>query len=85
MEGQRLVLADLTIIEGGHGGADGNYLWLRIPNWTMAQVAGKFCDPSATQRVVFQYGEMEEVFEGFTDCVILMKDGEEIAVSLMKG
>ena len=54
---------------------------------TVAGIAVAFADPSATSRIVFRYGENEDVFEGFTRLLSVNTDvwGENtITISLAK-
>ena len=87
MEGVRLILNDGTIIENGRCGyADGS-LWAHLPTgYTMQQAASLFFDAEKTSKIVFQYGDMSEEYDGFTECVNLYinTDGE-IWVCLKKG
>ena len=82
MEGNRLILNDGTVIENGRAGKADKILWLWLPGWTMAQAAEIFFDPAKTGKIIFQYGEMEDVFTNYTNCTSLMMDSGEIAVSL---
>ena len=85
MEGQRLILKNGTVIEDGRAGFFDGSLWLWMPGLTMAEAAAIAFDSSATSRIIFQYGDMEDVHSGYTVCTILMQDGNEIAVCLVKG
>ena len=69
MEGIRLILNDGTVIENGRAGYAEGRLWCYIQGLTMVQTAGLFFDTYKTARIVFQYGEMEDVYEGYTNCV----------------
>ena len=81
----RLILNDGTVIEGGHAGLAGGYLWMWLPGWTMLQAAEKFLNPEVTSRISFELSETE-VYEGYTNCTVLMvRDGEEFAVCMTKG
>lgn len=86
MEGERLILADGTIIENGRAGSAGGVLWLYVPGWTMANAAQIFMNSVMTHRIRYEYGEMADTYEGFTVCKVLMDDGEGmISVCLAKG
>lgn len=85
MEGIRLILNDGTIIENGRAGYTEGCLWCYLTGYTMQQVAMLFLDDSKTARIVFQYGEMEDVYEGFTVCKHMMTEEGRIAVCLVKG
>lgn len=81
--GQRLIFADGTKAEDASCGLAENRLWLWFPGWEMAQVAGVVFDPSATQRIIFEYGEMADVHDLFTVCTNLFIDGEGIVSACM--
>ena len=42
-------------------------------------------NPAKTETIWFQYGEMEDQFVGYTDCVSIMERGAEISVCLKRG
>lgn len=84
--GQRLILLDGTIIENGSCGyADGN-LWCWITGYTMQQAAAIFFDPDKTGKIIFEYGEMSDEYEGFTNCINLFIDSDgKVSVCLVRG
>lgn len=81
--GRRLILNDGTVIEGGRAGYAQGLLWCYMTGYTMQQAASLFFDSSKTDRIVFQYGEMQDEYEGYTDCVTIRIDVDgEVAVCL---
>lgn len=86
MEGQRLILNNSIIIEDGRAGYSGGFLWCYITGYTMAEAAAIFLNAENTQLIVFQYGEMEDRYEGFTRCTNLSESTDGmISVCLTKG
>lgn len=87
MEGRRLILNDGTIIEDGNAGCADGFLWLWLPDgYTMSQAAGLFFDASKTSKIVFQYGEMEDEYDGYTVCINMNMDtGGLVSVCMTKG
>ena len=85
MEGQRLILADGTIIEDGRAGLSEGLLWMWWPGWTMIDAVGKAFNPSAIGTIIFQYGDMEDTFVGYTSCVNLSQNMSEITLCMTKG
>ena len=84
--GQRLILMDGTTIENGRAGYSEKHLWLWVTGYTMQQAAAIFLNPSKTGVIVFEYGEMSNRYEGFTDCTNLFIDGDDqINVCLIRG
>lgn len=73
-EGQRLILNDGTIIENGSAGRSDGSLWLYVGTYTMAAAAEIFLNQGKTGKIIFQYGEMEETYTGYTVCKALMID-----------
>lgn len=86
MEGLRLILNDGTIIEEGSAGYAQGFLWLYFTGYTFLETAMIFSDKTKTQHIVFQYGEMQDVYDGFTECVNVNIDiDNKISVCLTKG
>lgn len=86
MEGLRLILNNKIIIENGSAGYSGGFLWLYFAGYTLPEAGAIFFDPSNTAKIVFQYGDMEDTYDGFTVCTNLMIDSDgSISVCLIKG
>lgn len=84
MEGLRLILNDETVIENGRAGYSSGFLWLWMPGLTMQDAAMIAFDAEKTEKIVFQYGEMSDEYEGFTRCTRIMEEEFEIAVCLTR-
>lgn len=82
--GQRLILADGTRIENGTAGYASGFLWLKLQDYTMQEAAAIAFDPEKTETILFQYGEMEDEYNGFTECRTLLKDEDAVSVCLTK-
>ena len=87
MEGRRLILNDDTVIENGEAGlSSANNLWVWFTGRTMMEAAAIFFNPVKTERIVFQYGEMEDAYTGYTVCRNMMIDGDgNMSVCMVKG
>ena len=84
--GQRLILADRTKIENGTAGYADGLLWCYLPGLSMADAGALFFDPAKTSRIIFEYGEMSDTYEGMTDCRLIRVDTDGmIAVCMAKG
>lgn len=84
--GQRLILADGTRIEDGTAGYAEGFLWCYLQGLSMAEAGVLFFDPAKTARIVFEYGEMSDTYEGMTDCRLIRMDTDgAIAVCMAKG
>jgi len=85
MEGRRLILADGTVIEDGTAGESGGFLWCWFSGYTLNVAAWLFFSPERTETIRFQYGEMEDVYEGYTECRGLSIDADgKISVCMTK-
>lgn len=85
MEGERLILADRTILENGRAGYSGGVLWLWFGGMTLAEAAAIFFNPQKTIWICYQYGEMQDVYEHYTVCTNIGIDMDgEISVSLRR-
>lgn len=86
MEGRRLILNDGTVIEDGNAGYSDGFLWLWFAGYTLQQAATMFFDPTKTAKIVYQYGEMQDEYTGYTVCRSLMTDADgRISVCMVKG
>lgn len=86
MDGRRIILNDGTILEGGEAGYSQGFLWVWFMGYTLQQAALMFFDTSKTSKIIFQYGEMESVYEGFTTVMNLGIDVDnKVSVCLTKG
>lgn len=84
--GQRLILADDTVIENGSAGYSDGHLWCWVTGFTMQEAAAVFFDPEKTQEIVYEYGEMSDTYTGYTVCtnIFINSDGV-ISVCLVRG
>lgn len=77
---------DGTTIENGEAGYSGGFLWLYIVGMTLPAVAAIAFDPAKTGHIVFQYGEMQDEYDGFTVCTDLSIDNDgRVSVCMVKG
>ena len=74
--GQRLIFLDGTTIENGSCGYADGCLWCWITGYTMQQAAAIFFDPAKTGKITYEYGEMSDEYEGFTNCTNLFIDND---------
>ena len=84
MAGRRLILNDGTELENGEAGYSGNTLWCYVPGISIQQAAALFFDREKTAKIVFQYGEMQDVYEGYTDPAIIMQADNQVKIALKK-
>ena len=84
VEGVRLILNDGTIIEGGRAGLSLGNLWCFFTGYNLQQATKIFFNPGKTSRIVFQYGEMEDVHEGYTNCTSASIDADGLVTICME-
>lgn len=82
--GQRIILNDGSYFEDGRCGFSDGFLWCWVRNITLQQAAGFFFNPDKTGKIVYEYGEKQDEYEGFTSCISLSKQYDEIAVCLVQ-
>lgn len=85
MSGRRLILADGSRIENGEAGKINGMIWCYLPGWTIIQAAQVFTDRAKTSEIRFQYGEMQDVYTGYTNCTNIMTGDGKISVCMDKG
>lgn len=85
MDGHRLVFDDGSAYENGRAGYSGGLLWLWIPNMQFWDGCDLARDANKMRRVTFQYGDMEETYEGFTTCTGVLQDATEVSLRMTKG
>lgn len=84
--GQRLILKDGTRIENGSCGYADGRLWCWVTGYTIAEAAQVFCLPEKTDKIVYEYGEMQDEYEGYIVCThLLINDDGQVSVCLKKG
>jgi len=74
--GRRLILKDGTTIEDGEAGYAGGFLWLYFTGNTVSEATAVFSDPKKTGTIKFQYGTMEDIYDGYTDFRNIMTDAD---------
>ena len=84
--GQRIILKDGTTIEGGGVGYSQGYLWCYFSGYTIQEAALIFLSPEKTETIIFEYGEMTDTYNGYTDCRNLSIDVDgRVSVCMAKG
>lgn len=82
----RLILNDGTTIMDGRAGMANGLLWMWLPGYTMQAASGVAFNPERTKRITYRYGEnLETTYSGFTVCINIMIQEQEIAVCMRRG
>ena len=84
--GVRLILADQTVIENGRCGYSDGHLWCWITGYSMQSAVAMFFDPNRTKRIIYEYGEMSDEYENYTNCTNVMIDADGmISICMTRG
>ena len=84
VEKPRVTLNDGTIFEDSQCGYAEHTLWLWLKGITFAQAFAAFSDPEKTKTILFQYGNQEETYTGFTEINLIQKSESTIDVRMIK-
>lgn len=84
MVGRRLILNDGTALENAEAGYAEQVLWCYIPGLSVVQVFPLFSDAQKTQKITFEYGEMSDVYEGFTVISAIIQGEDMTRIALRK-
>lgn len=85
MDGRRLIMnpgPNQIELPGSEAGYAEGVLWLYIRGLTLAQAFAVLSDPANTAVIRYEYGEMADVFEGFTHLISLMEREGEVSAAL---
>lgn len=82
MIGRRLILSDSTTIENGEAGFADETVVCFVPLGIMEAFA-IFGDSNKTSAITFQYGDMEDHYEGYTQ-IVYVTTGDRTAVGLRR-
>lgn len=75
MTGRNIILATGEIYEVAWCGQAGDRLNIQMADKrSVWEAAGIFSRPEATARIKFDYGEMQDVFDGFTELIMIQAD-----------
>lgn len=87
MDGRRLILnpgPNQIELPGSEAGYAEGVLWLYLRGLTLAQAFAVLSDPANTAVIRYEYGEMEDIFEGFKHLTTLMEREGEVSAALKK-
>ena len=79
----------LTLNDGGDlvvgtCGAASGHLWIDVYDVSLADCAMIFDNPDNTRHMEFHYGEMTDVFEGYTALTYLSREEDYVKVCMKK-
>lgn len=76
-------LNDGTEFEGNVG-YDSGVIWCYVNGKNITELFPFFSDPAKTQRIEYLYGEMQDVYEGFTVLGAIMQAEDQTQIMLRK-
>lgn len=82
--GRRIIFADGTAYEDAVIGYSHGVIWCYTVGKTLAEVFMDFMNPQKTAVLRCQYGEMEDVYEGYTHIGAILEDDGEIKIRMEK-
>lgn len=80
MEGRRVVMADGTELIDAEIGYAYGHIWCYLQNITLPMAYDLFSNPQKTGTLIFDYGDMRDVYEGFTqvNTIKISEDGVDV-------
>lgn len=84
MEGRKVVMADGTELLDAEIGYTDQHIWCFLKNVTFPEAYDLFSDPLKTQVLIFDYGDMQDVHEGFTELHTIKKTEDGVNVRMNK-
>lgn len=84
MEGRRVVMADGTELLDAEIGYTDKHIWCFLKHITFFEAYDLFSNPLKTQTLIFDYGDMQDVYEGFTELDTIKKTEDGVNVRMNK-
>ena len=82
MEGRRVVMADGTELIDATIGYANRHIWCYLQNITLPVAYDLFSDPQKIGTLVFDYGDMQDVYEGFTELHTIQRSENGVDIRL---
>lgn len=82
--GRRIIFADGTVYEDAIIGYSNSVIWCYIVGKTLQEAFFDFMNAQKTAVLRFQYGEMEDVYEGYTHLGAILEDDMQIKIRMEK-
>ena len=84
MEGRRIRMKDNTVYEEGEIGYADGVIWCFLKNVDLISAFQNFSDPEKAQKLVFEYGEMSDVYEDFTSISAIIQKEQGVNIMLRR-
>lgn len=81
---RKIILNDGTVYEDSDVGFADGVIWCFIKNKTIVDVFHDFSDPAKIEKIVYEYGEDQKVYEGFTHLSGIMEEYDRISILLKR-
>lgn len=82
--GRRLILNDGTVWEGSECGWAQGFLWLFLHGIGIEEAEPVIRNPEATEKIVFEYGEMRDEYDGYTRVKVIQEEDYGCSVCLTR-
>ena len=80
-----LILNDGTRLVVSYCGANAGYLWIDVYEKSFYECAYLFSNQKLTSRMVYEFGEMHQEYEGYTELTVVMAEDDYVKVALKRG
>ena len=84
MKGTEIILNDGTILQNGSIGYSDGVIWCCIKDENIVNMFALFADPEKTKHLEFHYGEMVDVYDGFTVIGAALQNENQAQIMLRK-
>lgn len=84
MNGRRIRMNDGAIYEEGEIGYADGVIWCFLKNIDLISAFQNFSNPEKTQKLVFEYGEMSDVYEGFMSIGAVIQKEQGVNIMLRR-
>ena len=80
--GRRLRMNDGTVWEGSECGYAQGFLWLFLHGIGIPEAEPVVRNPEATGKIIFEYGEMRDEYDGYTEVKRILEEADGCSVCL---
>lgn len=82
--GRRLIMNDGTVWDESECGYADGFLWLFLHDVETEEAETVVRNPEATKKIIFEYGEMQDEYTGFSNVQIIRDEAYGCSVCLTK-
>ena len=82
--GRRIRMNDGTVWEDCECGYAQGFLWLFLHGIGIREAEPVVRNPEATKKIVFEYGEMRDEYDGYTEVKVILEEADGCSVCLSR-